>query len=91
LTVEPLLLQKLMQEQFVSDGELNYPGTNGIETSYPFRSMTWSLRFGTPTDDIFKVKESMSYDIEGRWVYTDAYCKIKASTKSNKKYHEYTN
>jgi len=37
--------------------ELDYPGTNGIETSYPFWSMSLSLRFGTPTDNTFKVKK----------------------------------
>jgi hypothetical protein len=62
--------------------ELNYPGINGIETSNPFWSMSGSLRYSTPTDDAFKVKENMSCDIEGRRPYTDAHCGIKDSTKS---------
>jgi hypothetical protein len=37
--------------------ELDYFGTNGIETSYPIWSMSWSLRFGTLTDNTFKVKK----------------------------------
>jgi hypothetical protein len=48
--------------------------------------MSGSLRYGTPTDDAFHVKENMSCDIEGRRTYTDAYSEIKASIKSFQKF-----